>query len=143
VRLRVLAAGLNFRDVLTVLGMYPGDTPPLGVECSGIVTEVGGAVDEFRIGQRVFGFAPASLGTEAVVPAAFLAPVPQGMRAEEAAGVAVAFATAHYGLHHLAGLRAGERVLIHAAAGGVGLAAVRLALRRGAEVFATAGSPAK
>jgi acyl transferase domain-containing protein len=81
VRLRVLATGLNFRDVLTVLGMYPGDTPPLGVECAGIVTEVGGAVDEFRIGQRVFGFAPGSLGTEAVVPAAFLAPVPQGMRA--------------------------------------------------------------
>jgi acyl transferase domain-containing protein len=143
VRLRVLAAGLNFRDVLTVLGMYPGEAPPLGLECAGIVTEVGEAVDDFHVGQRVFGFAPASLGTEAIVPAAFLAPVPLKMRAEEAAGVAVAFATAYYGLHHLAGLRAGQRVLIHAATGGVGLAAVRLALRCGAEVFATAGSPAK
>ncbi len=143
VRLRVLAAGINFRDVLTVLGMYPGETPPLGVECAGIVTEIGDAVRELRVGERVFGLAPESLGTEAIVPAAFLAPIPQGMHAEDAAGVAVAFATAYYGLHRLAGLRAGERVLIHAAAGGVGLAAVRLALRAGAEVFATAGSPAK
>ena len=143
VRLRILAAGINFRDVLTVLGMYPGDAPPLGVECAGVVTEVGDAVDGFRTGERVFGFAPGSLGTEVTVPAAFLAPTPQRMRAEDAAGVAVAFSTAYYGLCRLAGLRAGERVLIHAAAGGVGLAAVQLALRCGAEVFATAGSPAK
>ena len=143
VRLRVSAAGINFRDVLTVLGMYPGDAPPLGVECAGVVTEVGEAVDEFHVGERVFGFAPASLGTEAIVPAAFLAPIPQGMRAEDAAGITVAFSTAYYGLHCLAKLRAGESVLIHAAAGGVGLAAVQLALRCGAKVFATAGSPAK
>ena len=143
VRLRILAAGINFRDVLTVLGMYPGDAPPLGVECAGVVTEVGDAVDGFRAGERVFGFAPGSLGTEVTVPAAFLAPMPQRMRAEDAAGVAIAFSTAYYGLCRLAGLRAGERVLIHAAAGGVGLAAVQLALRCGAEVFATAGSPAK
>jgi acyl transferase domain-containing protein len=143
VRLRVLAAGINFRDVLTVLDMYPGEAPPLGVECAGVITGVGGAVDGFHIGERVFGFAPASLGTEAVVPAAFLAPIPQRMRAEDAASVTVAFSTAYYGLFRLAGLRSGERILIHAAAGGVGLAAVRLALRCGAKVFATAGSPAK
>jgi acyl transferase domain-containing protein len=143
VRLRVLAAGINFRDVLTVLGMYPGDAPPLGVECAGVVTEVGAAVEEFHVGERVFGFAPASLGSEAIVPAAFLAPIPQGMRAEDAAAITIAFSTAYYGLYCLAKLGVGERVLIHAAAGGVGLAAVQLALRRGAEVFATAGSPAK
>jgi acyl transferase domain-containing protein/NADPH:quinone reductase-like Zn-dependent oxidoreductase/acyl carrier protein len=143
VRLRVLATGINFRDVLTVLQMYPGDPPPLGVECAGLVVEVGRAVDWFRVGDRVFGFAPASLASEVTVPAAFLAPVPEAMRAEEAAGIAVAFLTAQYGLHHLARLRAGERVLVHAAAGGVGLAAVQLAQRCGAEVFGTAGSPAK
>ena len=90
-----------------------------------------------------FGFAPASLATEAIVPASFLAPLPKGMNSEDAAGLPVAFLTAHYGLQRLARLRRGERVLIHAAAGGVGLAAVQLAQRQGAEVFATAGSPAK
>jgi NADPH:quinone reductase-like Zn-dependent oxidoreductase/acyl carrier protein len=143
VRLRVLVAGINFRDVLTVLQMYPGAPPPLGVECAGIVTEAGGAVTTLRVGDRVFGFAPASLGGEAVVPSAFLMPIPEHMRAEDAAGIAVAYLTAYYGFHQLAQLRAGERVLVHAAAGGVGLAAVQLAQRCGAEIFATAGSPAK
>ena len=143
VRLRVLAAGINFRDVLLALGMYPGAGAPLGAECAGVITEVGAAVTGFAVGDRVFGFAPASLATEATVPAAFLAPVPKGMNAENAAALPVAFLTAYYGLHRLARLRGGERVLIHAAAGGVGLAAVQLAQRQGAEVFATAGSPAK
>jgi acyl transferase domain-containing protein/NADPH:quinone reductase-like Zn-dependent oxidoreductase len=143
VRLRVLSAGINFRDVLTVLQMHPGPPPPLGVECAGIVTEVGAAVETFRTGDRVFGYAPASLGTEAVVPAAFLTRVPDTMRSEDAAGVAVAFLTVYYGFHHLARLRRDERVLVHAAAGGIGLAAVQIAQRCGAEVFATAGSEAK
>jgi NADPH:quinone reductase-like Zn-dependent oxidoreductase len=143
VRLRVLSAGINFRDVLTVLQMHPGPPPPLGVECAGVVTEVGGAVEAFRVGDRVFGFAPASLGTEAVVPAAFLAHIPDTMRSEDAAGIGVAFLTVYYGFHHLARLRRGERVLVHAAAGGVGLAAVQIARRCGAEVFATVGSEAK
>ena len=143
VRLRVLSAGINFRDVLTVLQMYPGPPPPIGIECAGVVTEVGSAVDTLRVGERVFGFAPASLGTEAVAPAAFLARIPDGMSAEDAAGIAIAFLTAHYGLHRLAGLHSGQRILVHAAAGGVGLAAVQIAQRCGAEIFATAGSEAK
>ena len=143
VRLRVLSAGINFRDVLTVLQMHPGPPPPLGAECAGVVTEVGGAVETFRVGDRVFGFAPASLGTEAVVPAAFIARIPDTMRSEDAAGIGVAFLTVYYGFHQLARLRRGERVLVHAAAGGVGLAAVQIAQRCGAEVFATVGSEAK
>ena len=143
VRLRVLTAGINFRDVLIALGMYPGADVPLGAECAGVVTEIGAAVTEFRVGDRVIGFAPASLATEAIVLAAFLAPLPEGMNAENAAGLPVAFLTAYYGLQRLARLRRGERVLIHAAAGGVGLAAVQLVQRQGGEVFATAGSPAK
>jgi acyl transferase domain-containing protein len=143
VRLRVTAAGLNFRDVLLALGMYVGNGIPLGAECAGLVIEAGSAVRDLPVGTRVFGFAPAAFATEVVVPAAFLARVPEGMRDEDAAGLPVAFLTAWYGLHTLAGLRAGERVLVHAAAGGVGLAAVQLVQRAGAEVIATAGSQAK
>jgi acyl transferase domain-containing protein/NAD(P)-dependent dehydrogenase (short-subunit alcohol dehydrogenase family)/acyl carrier protein len=143
VRLRVLASGINFRDVLMTLGMYPGPSAPLGFECVGVVTEVHADTEGLEVGARAFGYAPASLGTEVVVPAAFLAPVPANLSAEEAASIPVAFLTAYYGLHRLAHLQPGERVLIHAAAGGVGLAAIQLALNCGAEVFATAGSPEK
>ena len=143
VRLRILAAGINFRDVLVALGIYPGTDVPLGAECAGVVTEVGADVSSFKVGDRVFGFAPASLATQTNVRAAFLAPLPAGMRAEDAAGLPIAFLTADYGLTRLARLRPGQRVLIYAATGGVGLAAVQLAQRLGAVVFATAGSPAK
>ncbi len=143
VRLRVLAAGVNFRDVLSVLGMYPGGEVPLGVECVGIVTEVGPGVTDLAEGDRVFGYAPGSFATSVVVPAAFLVRAPENLDDVTAAGIPIAYLTALYGLHRVAGLQAGERVLIHAAAGGVGLAAVYLARRAGAKVFATAGSPEK
>jgi NADPH:quinone reductase-like Zn-dependent oxidoreductase/nucleoside-diphosphate-sugar epimerase len=143
IRIQVLAAGLNFRDVLLALGLYPGGNLPLGAECAGVITEIGATVSEFKVGDRVLGFAPESLATEVSVPVAFVAPLPDAIDAEDAAGVPVAFLTAHYGLNRLAQLRRGQRVLIHAAAGGVGLAAVQLAQRQGAEIFATAGSPEK
>jgi acyl transferase domain-containing protein/NADPH:quinone reductase-like Zn-dependent oxidoreductase len=143
VRIQVLAAGLNFRDVLLALGLYPGANFPLGGECAGVITEIGASVDEFKVGDRVFGFAPESLATEATVPAAFVAPLPNAIDPKDAAGLPVAFLTAHYGLNRLAQLQRGQSVLIHAAAGGVGLAAVQLAQRQGAEIFATAGSPEK
>lgn len=143
VQLRVLAAGVNFRDVLSVLGMYPDGEVPLGVECVGIVTAVGAGVADLALGDRVFGYAPGSFATAVVVPAAFLVQVPENLDDVTAAALPIAYLTAWYGLHRIARLRAGERVLIHAAAGGVGLAAVQLARRAGAEVFATAGSPEK
>lgn len=143
VRLRVRAAGINFRDVLLTLGMYSAPGVPLGAECAGEITELGAGVHGLAVGDTVFGFAPGSLGTDVTVPAAFLAKVPAGLSMEDAAGLPVAFLTAHHGLHRLANLQRGQRVLIHAAAGGVGLAAVQLALRAGAQVFATAGSPDK
>jgi acyl transferase domain-containing protein/NADPH:quinone reductase-like Zn-dependent oxidoreductase/NAD(P)-dependent dehydrogenase (short-subunit alcohol dehydrogenase family) len=143
VRVRVCAAGVNFRDVLVTLNMYPGEAPPLGAECAGIVTDVGRGVRAFRVGDRVFGLATGSMATEVVTPEAFLTTLPANLPMEQAAALPVAFLTAHYGLHRLAGLRAGERVLIHAATGGVGMAALQIAKRAGAEVFATAGSPAK
>ena len=143
VRLRILATGINFRDVLMTLGMYPGKAVPLGLECAGVVTELGPGVRDLTVGARVFGFAPGSLGTEVTVPAAFLAMLPRALSAEDAASIPVAFLTAYYGLYRLAGLERGQRVLIHAGAGGVGLAAVQLAQRREAVIFATAGSNAK
>ena len=143
VRLRVLAAGLNFRDALLALGAYPGGAAALGVECSGIVAAVGEGVTTLAVGQRVFGYAPHSLATSVVVPARYLREIPETMAADDAATLPIAHFTARYGLGRLAGLRHGQRVLIHAAAGGVGLAAVQYAQALGAEVLATAGSPAK
>jgi NADPH:quinone reductase-like Zn-dependent oxidoreductase len=143
VRVEVRAAGLNFRDVLLALDMYPDDVVPLGAECAGIVREVGSAVSGFAIGDEVFGYAPSALASETAVPAAFLAKLPPRLGMDGAAALPVAFLTAYYGLHRLAHLRRGERVLIHAAAGGVGLAAVQLAQRCGATIFATAGSEPK
>lgn len=143
VRLRVLAAGINFRDVLLTLGVYDAPGVPLGAECAGEVVALGAGVGSLAVGDLVFGFAPGSLGTEVVVPAAFLAQVPPQLSIEQAAALPVAFLTAHHGLHGLARLQAGQSVLVHAGAGGVGLAAVQLALRAGARVFATAGSPDK
>jgi acyl transferase domain-containing protein/NADPH:quinone reductase-like Zn-dependent oxidoreductase/acyl carrier protein len=143
-RVRIRASGLNFRDVLLALGMYPnGQGVPLGGECAGIVESVGSAVTHLRPGDVVFGFAPASLATECTVPAAFLAPVPRRLTIEQAAAQPAAYLTAMLGLSRKAAIRHGMRVLVHAAAGGVGMAAVRIAQRAGAEVFATAGTPAK
>ncbi|HEY9227446.1 MAG TPA: KR domain-containing protein, partial [Gemmatimonadaceae bacterium] len=143
VRIRVAYAGLNFRDVLIALGAYPDRDTPIGVECAGTVIAIGSAVTGFAVGDSVFGFAPGSMASEVTVPAAFIAHVPSGIRIERAAALAVPFLTAWYGLHNLAGLRAGERVLIHAGAGGVGMAAIQLARRAGAQVYATAGTSAK
>ena len=109
----------------------------------GLLPKSGPTVSQFKVGDRVLGFAPESLATEVTVPGGVCCPLPDAIGTEDAAGVPVAFLTAHYGLNRLAQLRRGQRVLIHAAAGGVGLAAVQLAQRQGAEIFATAGSPEK
>ncbi|WTW92289.1 SDR family NAD(P)-dependent oxidoreductase [Streptomycetaceae bacterium NBC_01309] len=141
IRIAVRAAGLNFRDVLIGLGMVPGQTG-MGSECAGIVTEVGADVVDFAPGDRVVGICDAGFGPLAVADARLAARVPEGWSFERAASVPVAFLTAHYGLVDLAGLRPGESVLVHAGAGGVGIAAIQLAKHLGARVFATA-SPGK
>ncbi|MFI1016072.1 SDR family NAD(P)-dependent oxidoreductase [Streptomyces sp. NPDC020965] len=138
VRIAVRAAGLNFRDVLMALGMYPGDVV-LGSEGAGIITEVGPGVTDLAPGDRVMGLFPHSFGPVAVADRRTIVPVPDGWSFAEAASVPVVHLTAYYGLVDLAGLRAGERVLIHAATGGVGMAAVQLARHLGAEVFGTTG----
>ncbi|OPC78495.1 hypothetical protein B4N89_38180 [Embleya scabrispora] len=141
IRLAVRAAGLNFRDVLVGLGVVPAHVG-MGTEAAGIVTEVGSAVGDRRPGDRVTGRVPAALGPVAVVDHRAVVRIPAGWTFAEAAGMPVAFQTAHHALFEVADLKPGESVLIHAAAGGVGMAAVQLARHLGAEVYATA-SPGK
>jgi myxalamid-type polyketide synthase MxaB len=143
VEIRCCATGLNFRDVLNALGMYPGDPGPLGLECAGKVVAFGEGVEGLQVGDNVVAFAPAAYRTFVTVPACFVVRAPEHLSFEEAATIPIAFLTAHYGLHVLAKMSAGDRILIHAAAGGVGMAAVQLAQRTGAEIFGTAGSPEK
>ncbi len=141
VRVAVRAAGVNFRDVLIGLGMYPGEAR-IGSEVAGVITEVGPGVTGLSTGDRVMGLVPQAMGPVAVADARAVVRVPDGWSDEQAAGVPVAFLTAYFGLVDLADLRAGETVLVHAGAGGVGMAAIRIARQRGARVFATA-SPHK
>ncbi len=136
-RIAVHASGVNFRDVLVTLDRYPGDAE-LGIEGAGVVVETGPGVTAFTVGDRVLGLFDRAFGPTAVADQRTVVRMPDGWSFEQAATVPVAFVTAYYGLVDLAGLRPGEKVLIHAAAGGVGTAAVRLARHLGAEVFGTA-----
>ncbi|TLW91362.1 SDR family NAD(P)-dependent oxidoreductase [Saccharomonospora piscinae] len=137
VRVAVRAAGLNFRDVLLALGMYSG-IAALGSEIAGVVVEVGDGVDDLAVGDRVLGLASGGFGPGAVVDARWLVPIPHGWSFEDAATIPVAFATAWYGLVDLGGVTEDDSVLVHAAAGGVGMAAVQVARHLGARVLATA-----
>ena len=146
VEIEVRAVGLNFRDVMSALGSLPGHPDgigPIGIECAGRVVEVGAGVTELGRGDEMVAIAFDCLGTHAIADARLVVRKPAGLSHEIAATVPIAFTTAWLALHRLAGLGSGDRVLIHAAAGGVGLAAVQIARRAGAEVFATAGSRPK
>ncbi|MFJ2264751.1 KR domain-containing protein, partial [Streptomyces sp. NPDC087844] len=140
VRVGVRAAGVNFRDVLIALGVYPGAEGLFGgSEGAGVVLGVGSGVVGVVPGDRVMGLFEGAFGSVAVADARMVVRVPQGWGWRESASVSIAFLTAWYGLVELGGLRAGGSVLIHAATGGVGMAAVQIARHVGAEVFATAG----
>lgn len=141
IRVAIRAAGLNFRDALIVLGMYPGEAL-IGSEGAGIVTETGHGVTHVTPGDRVMGLFAGAAGPVAVADQRRVARIPAGWSFAQAAAMPVVFLTAYYGLKELAGLRPGESVLIHAATGGVGMAALQLARHWGADVFATA-SPGK
>ncbi|MCV7146066.1 type I polyketide synthase [Mycobacterium riyadhense] len=136
VRVAVAAVGVNFRDVLVTLGMYPGSAPALGAEGAGLVVEVGAGVSGLAVGDAVMGLTGG--GSQPVVDQRLLVKVPTGWSLAQAAAVPVVFLTAFYGLADLAEVRPGESVLIHAGTGGVGMAAVQLARHWGLEVFATA-----
>jgi len=142
VEIEIHATGLNFRDVLNALGMR-ADEDPLGGECAGRVVAVGEGVSGLREGDDVVAVAAGCFASFVTTGSDLVLPKPTRLSFEEAASVPLAFLTAQHALVDIAGMKAGEKVLIHAAAGGVGLAAVQLAQRAQAEVFATAGSPAK
>ncbi len=146
VEIEVAAAGLNFWDVLRALGTLPGDnigSRGWGGECAGRVVRVGAGVTGFSPGSEVVAWSRGALASHVTVPMQMVVAKPTRTSLEEAAGLPVALVTAWYALHDLARVQPGDRVLVHAASGGTGLAAVRLAQRIGAEVIATAGSDAK
>ena len=138
VRVAVEAVGLNFLDVFRAIGMV--GTGRLGEEMCGRVVEVGAEVSTVSVGDRVVGFAFGTFGSEAVTPQEMVTLAPPGMPVTALATMPTVFVTAALSFD-LAELKAGERVLIHAGAGGVGLAAIQLAHAAGAEVLATASAP--
>ncbi|WP_432154716.1 type I polyketide synthase [Streptomyces tricolor] len=137
VRVEVRAAGLNFRDITVGLGLVATEKT-MGSEGAGVITEVGAEVTRFAAGDRVFGMFERSLGPVAVADERMVKPLPDGWSFAQAAGVPIVFITAYQCLVDVAGTRPGDKVLIHTATGGVGLAAIQLARHLGADVFATA-----
>jgi NADPH2:quinone reductase len=144
---RVRAIGLNFADIIARWGVYPGTPkPPFvpGLEFSGEVVGTGDGVARFTGGERVMGYS--QLGSHAeflVVDERLAGVIPQSFTFEQAAAFPVASMTAFHGLVELAHVGRGERLLVHAAAGGVGTAMLQLGKHLGAEIFATASSPEK
>lgn len=138
----VKAIGINFRDVLNVLGMYPGDPGPPGGDCAGIVIATGHD-SSLTKGQAVFGLAAGSLGSHVIASTKTMVPMPTNVSFTEAATMPTVFVTVDSALQRAASLSSGDRVLVHAAAGGVGLAAVQLINASGATFIATAGSSSK
>ena len=146
VLIEVKAAGMNFRDVLKALALYPGDAPDariFGDEVGGIVREVGQGVSHVALGDRVFGLAVFGLSTQTIARGGDVRRIPGDLTFEEAATLPVVFMTSWHALQNVARLRRGERILVHAGAGGVGMAAIQIAQHLGAEVIASAGSPSK
>ena len=142
VEVEVEASALNFRDVLNVLGMYPGDPGQPGIEFCGRVVRAG-AASAYQPGDQVMGLAWGAFASFVTTPGALVVPVPAGWGPADACAAPNAFLTAWHCLVRLGKIRRGERILIHAATGGVGLAAVQVARQAGAEIFATAGSEEK
>ena len=146
VEIEVYATAMNFKEVLIALGVIsvPTNMPvKFGYECAGKIVAIGEGVDGFQIGDAVMNFTPNGFGAFTTTLASSVISKPDTLSFEEAATIPVAFGTAYYALIKLAGLAQGERILIHAAAGGVGMAAVKIAQWMGAEIFATAGNPEK
>ena len=143
--IKVGAAAINFADTMQTRGRYPGgpEAPYLaGYEAAGTVVSAGDGTS-FEIGQKVIGFGRGAFADYMVIQAAMTRPLPAGWSERKGAALWTSWYTAAGALHHLGQVQAGEWVLIHAAAGGVGQAAVRLAKHFGAKVIATASSPAK
>lgn len=141
IEVAVTASSVNFTDVLVAAGRYPGEAAKLGSDFAGVVTAVGPGVTSHSVGDHVGGISPnGSWGTFLTCHADLAAALPRGLRDDQAAAVTTATAVAWHGLTDLARIKAGDKVLIHSATGGVGQAAIAIARSAGAEIFATAGS---
>ncbi len=151
VEIQVHATGLNFKDVMQAMGLLSGEALEvgysgglsLGLECAGRIVAVGEGVKDFQVGDEVIAIGRNCFSAFVTTTTELVVPKPAHISFEEAATIPATFLTAYYALHYLGRLRKGERVLIHGAAGGVGLAAIQLVQQAGGEVFATAGSPEK
>lgn len=150
VRVKVIATGVNFRDVLLERGMLAMESTrntlyedDLGLEFAGLVEEVSGENIDVKIGDRVMGFARGSIASHVLTPAEFVCKIPDSLSFEEASTIPLAYSTAYYALHNLGHIQPGDKVLIHAAAGGVGFAAINLCRHFGAVPIGTAGKDYK
>jgi amino acid adenylation domain-containing protein len=149
VLVEVHAVGLNFRDVMAATGLLPAEAEVgpawerLGFECAGIVRQVGAGVDPALLGKRVVAVTSGAFASQVAVSAALVFEIPKKFTFAQASAIPTAYATAQYALATLGRIQKGEKVLIHAATGGVGLAAISVARRHGAEIYATAGSDEK
>lgn len=150
IEVQVRATGLNFRDVMYLMGLLPDEAvekgfagASLGLEFSGVITRVGDDVRDFVPGNAVMGFGTSCFASHVITHDAAVARMPDTWDFTAAATVPTVFFTVYYAFKQLADLQPGERVLIHGAAGGVGLAAIQLAQHMGAEIFATVGSAEK
>ena len=144
--LETRAVGVNFRDVLNVLGMYPGDPGAPGADFAGTVTALGsadGTAASLHVGQAVFGLASGCLGSHVQVQQPCVVPMPAQLTFTEAASIPTVYITAHTAFRHAVEVQPKHRVLVHAAAGGVGLAAVQILRELQAAVVASAGAPTK
>ncbi|WP_290702999.1 type I polyketide synthase [Amphritea sp.] len=150
VEIEVVATGLNFRDIMYALGMLSDEAiengfagASLGLEFSGRIIKTGKEVTEFSIGDSVVGFGSSCFSNRLIAAETAIAPMPEGLSFEGAATIPTTFLTVYYALHHLARIQPGEKVLIHGAAGGVGIAAIQIAQWLGADIYATVGSDEK
>lgn len=150
VEIKIEASGMNFRDVMLAMGMILNleaeqsfGNKLLGLDAAGIIIAVGEGVSRFSVGDEVIAIVLGAFASHATTIESLVAHKPSKLSFEQAAAIPCAFVTAHYALQHQARITVGERVLIHAATGGVGLAAIQIAQSAGAAIYATAGSTEK
>ncbi|KAK3172947.1 Type I Iterative PKS [Lepraria neglecta] len=141
IEIKVASTGMNFKDVVIAMGQVA--SPYLGVECSGTVSRIGSKVTSLKVGDRVCATSQGAYSTYARCPATSAAIIPEDMSFETAASIPVVYSTAYYGIIEIARMEPGEKILIHAASGGVGQAAIQLAQMIGGEIYATVGSTEK
>ena len=142
VEIEVKTVGLNFHDLMVATGQLP-DPNGYGVECAGIVTKLGAQTDRFKVGDRVCAIAPSSFASRVIAIQDLVSIMPDTMSFEVGASIPSVFTTSYHCIHYAARLQRNESILIHSAAGGVGQACIKMAQLVGANIFVTAGSPAK